>query len=231
MRRGLLTFLLAGAALVAAPAAQQPASPAPGRTAAPGQDPAQPAPPVSFRVEIDYVEVDAVVTDERGNLVQGLTREDFEVFEDGKPQKVALFTQVVIPVEKLERSLSESRPIVPDVKSNQRPFDGRAVCAGARRLPHGRAPQRAGETRGAAVHRPLSRCERHCRRHPHERPPRRLAGVHERSAPAQCRRGQVHGAEAAVPDARAARRVQPPAEHAADQQHRRRHRWHERHRP
>ena len=39
---------------------------------------------MTFRAEIEYVEVDAVVTDERGNLVKGLTREDFDVYEDGK---------------------------------------------------------------------------------------------------------------------------------------------------
>ena len=80
---------------------------------------------MTFRAEIEYVEVDAVVTDERGNLVKGLTREDFEVYEDGKPQKVAFFSPVVIPVERLDRFVNESRPIVPDVRSNARPFEGR----------------------------------------------------------------------------------------------------------
>ena len=80
---------------------------------------------MTFRAEIEYVEVDAVVTDERGNLVKGLTREDFDVYEDGNLQKVAFFSQVVIPVERLDRFVSESRPIVPDVRSNARPFEGR----------------------------------------------------------------------------------------------------------
>ena len=80
---------------------------------------------MTFRAEIEYVEVDAVVTDERGNLVKGLTRDDFDVYEDGKLQKVSFFSQVVIPVERLDRFVSESRPIVPDVRSNARPFEGR----------------------------------------------------------------------------------------------------------
>jgi VWFA-related protein len=126
-RRSALTALFAAAALVA-PAAQSPNQAPPasqgGQRPAPPDEP-QPLPPVTFRAEIDYVEVDAVVTDERGNLVKGLTREDFEVFEDGKPQKVAFFSQVVIPVERLDRFVNEARPVVPDVRSNARPFEGR----------------------------------------------------------------------------------------------------------
>jgi VWFA-related protein len=123
LRRAVLTGALAVAGLVGA-AAQQ--APPPARPA-PQQEPpeTQPLPPVTFRAEIDYVEVDAVVTDERGNLVKGLSKEDFEVFEDGKPQKVAFFSSVVIPVERFERFVNEARPVVPDVRSNLRPFDGR----------------------------------------------------------------------------------------------------------
>lgn len=121
LRRALLTGTLAAVALAGA-AAQSPA-PRPPQA----QDPpdTQPLPPVTFRAEIDYVEVDAVVTDERGNLVKGLSKEDFEIFEDGKPQKVAFFSSVVIPVERFERFANEQRTIVPDVRSNLRPFDGR----------------------------------------------------------------------------------------------------------
>ena len=48
----------------------------------------QGSPAVTFQVEVDYVDVDVVVTDEQGNFVKGLTRDDFEVHEDGKPLKV-----------------------------------------------------------------------------------------------------------------------------------------------
>jgi len=126
IRRAWLAGALASAALVV-PSAQTPvAGPAPqtGQAPAPTVD-TQPVPPVTFRAEIEYVEVDAVVTDERGNLVKGLTREDFDVYEDGKPQKVSFFSQVVIPVDRLDRFVNEARPIVPDVRSNARPFEGR----------------------------------------------------------------------------------------------------------
>jgi VWFA-related protein len=126
-RRASIAGVLASAAFVAL-SAQTP-QPAPAPSAQAGQPPApadtQQIPPVTFRAEIEYVEVDAVVTDERANLVKGLTKEDFEVYEDGKPQKVAFFSPVVIPVERLDRFVNESRPIVPDVRSNARPFEGR----------------------------------------------------------------------------------------------------------
>ncbi len=124
LRRASLAGALASAVLVA-PSAQTPApAPQTGQAPVPAAD-AQPVPPVTFRAEIEYVEVDAVVTDERGNLVKGLTREDFTVYEDGVAQTVKFFSQIVIPVDRLERFVNESRPIVPDVRSNVRPFEGR----------------------------------------------------------------------------------------------------------
>ena len=65
-----------------------------------GQDP-RPTPGVTFQVEVNYVDVDVVVTDEHGEFVTGLTRDDFEVFEDGRPQKVDTFSLEEIPVERL----------------------------------------------------------------------------------------------------------------------------------
>jgi VWFA-related protein len=81
-------------------------------------------PPV-FRTEVEYVEVDAVVTDLEGNFVRDLGKDDFQVFEDGRAQTISTFSLVDIPVERLERPLFAVRPVEPDVQSNQRPFDGR----------------------------------------------------------------------------------------------------------
>jgi VWFA-related protein len=94
------------------------------------QAPAQSAPPVqgqqpTFKLQVDYVEVDAVVTDRDGNLVKDLKKEDFQVIEDGKPQTVSLFTQVDIPIDRADRPLYTSTAIEPDVRTNERPFDGR----------------------------------------------------------------------------------------------------------
>jgi VWFA-related protein len=60
-------------------------APLPSRVAAQGQPAAQ-KPPV-FRVGTHLVTVDAYPTRE-GRIIPGLTPDDFEVFEDGKPQKV-----------------------------------------------------------------------------------------------------------------------------------------------
>jgi VWFA-related protein len=110
-----LLVLLTGAALTAGQA------PAP---------PAQPQPPAgqqqpTFKVRVDYVEVDAVVTDRQGRLVRDLTKEDFQVLEDGKSQAITNFTLVDIPVEKESRPLFAASPIEPDVRTNEKPFDGR----------------------------------------------------------------------------------------------------------
>ena len=88
------------------------------------QDPKTP-PTVTFQVEVDYVDVDTVVTDENGAFVTGLTRDDFEVFEDGKPQKVDMFSYVEIPFEKPDRFAGIERAVAPDTQSNQQPFTGR----------------------------------------------------------------------------------------------------------
>ena len=82
-------------------------------------------PPVTFRLEVNYVEVDAVVTDEDGSFVDDLTLEDFEILEDGEAQEVSAFSLVNIPVARAERALFSPDPLEPDVSSNARPFDGR----------------------------------------------------------------------------------------------------------
>jgi len=41
-----------------------------------------------FEVDVNLVNVTATVTDKKGNLVKGLTREDFELYEDGKRQEI-----------------------------------------------------------------------------------------------------------------------------------------------
>jgi VWFA-related protein len=82
-------------------------------------------PPVTFKVEVNYVEIDAVVTDQQGNFVRNLTKDDFQVFEQGKPQQVSVFSLVDIPVEKFDPPLYKTSPVEPDVRSNRKEFDGR----------------------------------------------------------------------------------------------------------
>ena len=82
-------------------------------------------PAVTFKVEVNYVEVDAVVTDASGRFVTDLRKEDFEVFEDGKRQEVSSFGLVNIPVERADAPLFVPRAVEPDIATNERPFDGR----------------------------------------------------------------------------------------------------------
>ena len=113
-RLGLGT--LAGALIVTALLAQD----------APTPQPAGDQPAVTFKVEVNYVEVDAAVFDRQGQPVPGLKREDFEIFEDGVRQDVSTFTQVDIPIERPEPIPLQAKSVIePDVVSNAKPFDGR----------------------------------------------------------------------------------------------------------
>ena len=78
---GLFGLLTVGALAQAPPAQQQPS----------GQQP----PPI-FRAGVNFVRVDAVVTDKNGVPVTDLTEEDFEISEGGKRQKIATFQPVML---------------------------------------------------------------------------------------------------------------------------------------
>ena len=47
----------------------------------------------TFKVNVKLVNVFATVVDQTGAPIGGLTKQDFTVFEDGKPQKIAVFTR------------------------------------------------------------------------------------------------------------------------------------------
>jgi len=97
-----------------------------GGSALMGQSATSPTPQTpTFRLNVENVEVDAVVTDRDGQFVRGLTRDDFQIFEDGKPQPISTFAVVDIPVERAPRPLGAANAIEADVKSNEQPFDGR----------------------------------------------------------------------------------------------------------
>lgn len=89
---------------------------------------APPTPEVTFKVEVNYVEEDVRVVDRDGNFVRGLKQEDFQVFEDGRPQKVQTFGMVDIPNTRLRKPrylAPEALPIEPDVAVNKQVLDGR----------------------------------------------------------------------------------------------------------
>ena len=82
-------------------------------------------PTVTFRAEVNYVEVDARVVDEQNRFISNLTQKDFQVFEDGKPQQVSVFALVNLPVERQPRPLFANRPIERDVQTNVSGYNGR----------------------------------------------------------------------------------------------------------
>ena len=51
-----------------------------------------------FRAGVDLVKVTATVTDGNGHSISGLTRDDFLVYDDGKPQEIVTFSSERPPV-------------------------------------------------------------------------------------------------------------------------------------
>src|SRR5688572_2438166 len=90
---GLAIAILLMVTARAAQSPQQPAQPTP-PPATPQATP-QTTPPADqqpvFRTGINFVRVDAIVTDRQGNPVVDLKAADFEILEDGKPQTIESF--------------------------------------------------------------------------------------------------------------------------------------------
>lgn len=84
-----------------------------------------PASPV-FRVNVDIVQVDAVVTDAKGNPVEGLTAADFEILQDGKPQTITNFSYVKPDAVSESAALKSN---VPTPAPNLTPADVRRTLA------------------------------------------------------------------------------------------------------
>ena len=120
---GHYVSVIAGLVLASALVAAQ--APAPREDAAASQ---ATAPEVTFKVEVNYVEEDVRVVDRDGNFVRGLKLEDFQVLEDGRPQKVQTFGMVDIPNTRPRKPLylgPDALPIEPDVSVNKQVLDGR----------------------------------------------------------------------------------------------------------
>ena len=82
-------------AVIAGLSAQGPAPPpAQTPTPAPGQPAAGQSQTPTFRVQIDAVTMDVIVKDEGGRFVSDLTKDEFEIYEDGVKQDVASLTVV-----------------------------------------------------------------------------------------------------------------------------------------
>ena len=68
-------------------------------------------PPLVEKIDVSLVNVDVTVTDRHGQPVAGLTRNDFEVFEDGKPQTITNFYLVEnAGVHEATNAAAETKP-------------------------------------------------------------------------------------------------------------------------
>jgi VWFA-related protein len=91
----------------------------------PPQDgPPQTTTPPVFRAEVESVEVDAIVTDRDGRFVRTLTKDDFEVYQDGKRQPIALVTLIEHSVPG-PLAPAPAIPADPDVATNANANEGR----------------------------------------------------------------------------------------------------------
>src|SRR5690349_7338921 len=81
-----------------------------------------------LRASVDQVVVDAVVTDEHGGVVPGLTADDFEIIERGQKQTIGTFSEVSLALVRPAATAAASAPApVSDVRTNQRRPEGR-IC-------------------------------------------------------------------------------------------------------
>ena len=99
-----------------APTGQPPAGQPPAGQPPAGQAPANPQQPAAgqqppvFRGGINFVSVDVIVTDKKTNdVVLNLTKDDFEVREDKKPQRVDTFE--VIKIDPVQEAATPPREI------------------------------------------------------------------------------------------------------------------------
>jgi VWFA-related protein len=81
------------------------------------QNPAQPQQPPVFRGEVDLIRLDVSVLERDRRPVTGLTPADFTVIENGTPQKIAAFTEVVVP-DREAKPTAWLRTARPDIVTN-----------------------------------------------------------------------------------------------------------------
>jgi VWFA-related protein len=75
-------------------------------------------PPSRFRSGVDLVTVDAVIVDKDGRPVEGLTRADFTITEDGKAQQITYFEAVAVDAPVVDRAAAPPPAPHPPVSTN-----------------------------------------------------------------------------------------------------------------
>jgi VWFA-related protein len=77
-----------------------------------------PPPQPTFRATTTYVALDVLVTDRADRPITGLTKADFRITQGGKPQEIADFEYVSIPVENHPIDMAAPVPPASDIASN-----------------------------------------------------------------------------------------------------------------
>ena len=137
--RNLLPILAATAVLSSAQVPKPPwasggAAPAKNNSASSAQEPNS-----TIKVNVKLVNVFVTVTDEHGAPIGGLTKDNFELDEDGQPQTVAVFDkESALPlsiVMEIDTSLSTRKDLALELNSARRfahailrPVDAMSVC-------------------------------------------------------------------------------------------------------
>lgn len=79
-----------------------------------------PQQPAVFRSATQYVSMDVVVTNDKGEPVPGLTKDDFVITENNRTQAITDFAHVDVPINDRAVDLDAPPPIASDVASNAR---------------------------------------------------------------------------------------------------------------
>src|SRR5258708_39491992 len=74
----------------------------------------------SIRVEVDMVQLNVAVMDSKGNYVTGLRPSDFDVTEDGIPQKVAILGEGHEATRRVTGTADDDKP----GQARSRPLNG-----------------------------------------------------------------------------------------------------------
>ncbi|MFN7947715.1 MAG: VWA domain-containing protein [Blastocatellia bacterium] len=75
-----------------------------------------------FRITTQLVQIDAVVTDKKGDHVDDLNEDDFELFVDGKKRKLSFFRTIRLPEAKRPETPPAPKGVAPDQMMPTRPL-------------------------------------------------------------------------------------------------------------
>ncbi len=84
----------------------------------------------TFRAATEVVQIDVTVLDKDRRPIRDLTKTDFTVLEDGKPQSIVAFSPIDVPdpapsFAALPAAMRWTRDVAPDVQTNALPQEGR----------------------------------------------------------------------------------------------------------